>query len=259
MLIMSKEIQKHSDPNIQNRTSVKKLDLTAINHGALSASLGELSIPRLYYQLIVFVLDASQSMTWEGLSGKSKGEEIHDQIIPIIERLKTSKNKKSFDISMYAFSENYTNFLSITNPEMIDLTKVNFNPCSYVNNYRTYAEPVLLEVENEINSYLSKHKGKSSQAMIIFLGDGAIHDYSKVIEICNRLNTDKRITILSYLLEDKAWKAQLTQEELEGLKENIKRMSSKDSNGLSFFESKVDPEEIRNHMIKSISTVSKID
>jgi hypothetical protein len=43
-------------------------------------------------------------MTWEGVTGKTKGSEIHDQIIPIIERLRNSKNSNSFDINMFAFS-----------------------------------------------------------------------------------------------------------------------------------------------------------
>jgi uncharacterized protein YegL len=255
---MSKELQKSSKIEITT-TGKKKLDLSKINVEALSASLSEMSIPRLFYQLVVFVLDASQSMTWEGISGKTKGDEIHDQIIPIIERLQQSKNSNSFDLSMYAFSQSHEEFIPLSTLKNLNIEGVSFNPCDYVGNFQTYAEPVFLEVEEKIERYLMNHKDKNSQAMIIFLGDGDIYDYSKVFDICNRLKNNSKVTILSYLLEDKNWKEKLSLDDLDKLKVNIKNISSKDVNGVNFFESKVDPEEIRKHMIKSISTVSKID
>jgi len=55
------------------------------------------------------------------------------------------------------------------------------------------------------------------------------------------------------------WKNTLSENRLKDFQNNIKSLSSIDSNGLHFFHSKVDPIEIRNHMIKSISTVSKIN
>ena len=255
---MSKEIQKSNKSDILN-SGKKKLDLTKVNIDALKDSLSVFTPPRLYYQLVVFILDASESMTWEGVSGKTKGEEVHSQIIPIIERLRNSKNENSFDISMYAFSQGHREFLPNTSPKKIDLNGLSFNPCDHVGNYQTYAEPVFLEVENKIEMYLDKYKNKNTQAMVVFLGDGDIYDYPRVFEICEGIKKNNKTTILSYLLEDKQWKENLSDYELNTLKTNIKNMSSKDSNGLNFFDSQVDPEEIRKHMIKSISTVSKID
>lgn len=255
---MSKDLQKSNKSDITN-SGKNKLDLTKVNIDALKDSLSVFTPPRLYYQLVVFVLDASESMTWEGVSGKTKGEEVHNQIIPIIERLRNSKNENSFDISMYAFSQEHKEFLASTSPKKIDLNGLSFNPCDHVGNYQTYAEPVFLEVENKVNMYLDKYKNKNTQAMIVFLGDGDIYDYPEVIKICERIKNNNKTTILSYLLEDKEWKESLSEYELNTLKTNIKNMSSKDSNGLNFFDSRIDPEEIRKHMIKSISTVSKID
>lgn len=254
---MSKEIQKKNKTN--NNTVKKKLDFSNVNSKALAKSLEDLSIPRLFHQLVVFILDASESMTWEGISGKSKGEEIKSQIIPIIERLRSSKNENSFDIAMYAFSHGFKEFISTTPPKDIDLNSLSLNPCEHIENQGTFAEPVFLEVEKKIENYLKKHKTKSAQAMIVFLGDGAIHDYPKVLKVCERIRKDEKVTILSYLLEDKGWKQKYSVDDLNFVRENIKTMSSKDSNGINFFESKVDPEEIRKHMIKSISTISKIN
>jgi len=255
---MSKDLQK-TDKNEINISKSGKLDFTSDSLKAYRDALTVFEVPRLFHPLVVFVLDASESMTWEGVTGKTKGSEIHDQIIPIIERLRNSKNSNSFDINMYAFSQSHEEFIPMSSPKDINLDSVSFNPCDYVGNYQTYAEPVFLEVERKIENYLTKNKDKNCQAMIVFLGDGDIYDYPKVNDICGRLKSEKKVTILSYLLEDKTWVQDLSEEELIVLQNNIKDMSSKDANGLNFFESKVNPEEIRKHMIKSISTVSKID
>jgi hypothetical protein len=255
---MSKELQKQGKGGLKN-SRIGKLDLLNINTSALSACLNDIAIPRLFYQLVIFILDASESMTQKGISGNSKGEEVRDQIAPIIKRLKNSKNSNSFDISMYAFSQNHTEFIVMETPHLIDSKSIDFNPCSHVGNYQTYAEPVFLEVEEKINNYLFTNKGKNCQTMIVFLGDGDIYDYQKVLSVCERLKKERKTTILSYLLEDITWSKKLSKDNLNILRNNIKSMSSKDANGINFFESKVNPEEIRKHMIKSISTVSKID
>lgn len=255
---MSKEVQKKGKGGL-NTSRLEKLDLLNINTSALSASLNKIAIPRLFYQLVVFILDASESMTRKGISGNQKGEEVRDQIAPIIKRLKNSKNSNSFDISMYAFSQSHNEFVVMETPDLIDSKSIDFNPCSHVGNYQTYAEPVFLEVEEKINNYLLRNKDKNCQTMVVFLGDGAIYDYEEVLNICKRLKKVSKTTILSYLLEDVMWSNELSNESLNRLRNNIKSMSSKDVNGINFFESKVNPEEIRKHMIKSISTVSKID
>ena len=45
----------------------------------------------------------------------------------------------------------------------------------------------------------------------------------------------------------------------EEVQNKLKKFASNEKNGHNFFTSNIDPEEIRKHMIKSISTVSKID
>lgn len=253
---MSEEIIKHNN-NIGKPTS-KKLDLTNLNTKAFGDALSNVQIPRLFYQLVVFILDASDSMTWEGITGKSKGEEIHEQIVPIIKRLQISKNKNCFDINMYAFSNESKEFLEMKNVTEIDADNFNFNPCVYVDNYQTRILQTIQDVELKVQSYLTKYEN-NGQALIMILSDGDLNDYRESFELCRKLKTNKKITIASYLLEDKNWRESLPESKLEEFQENIKKLSSIDSNDIHFFHSKVDPEEIRKHMIKSISTVSKID
>ena len=253
---MSKEIQK-VDSTIST-TKTNKLDLSKFNSAALSLALEDVELPRLFHQLVVFILDASESMTWEGISGKTKGEEIHNQIVPIIERLQSSKNKNCFDVSMIAFSQETNEFIKNKKATEIDTKNFDFNPCSHVGNYKTEIVKSLAITEDRINSYFKKNSS-SSQALIIILSDGALDDQLEALEICQNLKKNNKVTIASYLLEDMNWKNTLSENRLKLFQYNIKELSSLDSNGLHFFHSKVDPTEIRNHMIKSISTVSKID
>ena len=257
---MSKEIIKK--PN-SDKLQIDKGKFTSDMIKAQAAALSKFEIPPVFRQLVVFVLDASESMTWNGLSGKSKGEEISDQIAPIIERLQKSRNSNCFDVSMFAFSQKSNEFIKLKNVKDIDTTAVDFNPCVHVGNYQTYVKETLKEVETRVNEYLNKYAQDNCQALIIFLSDGDLYDYDESYEICDRLRANNKITIASYLLEDKNWNNILPEEELNRLKNNIRGLSSSSKNNLDenfeFFLSKVDPEEIRKHMIKSISTVSKVD
>jgi uncharacterized protein YegL len=253
---MSKDIQKVDSSLSAKKTN--KLDLSKFNNAALSSALSNIELPRLFHQLVVFILDASESMTWEGISGKTKGEEIHEQIVPIIERLQASKNKNCFDISMIAFSQESMEFIKTKKVTDINATNFDFNPCSHVGNYKTEIVESLAIAEDTINNYFSNNSS-NAQALVIILSDGALDDQEKALEICQNLKQNNKVTIASYLLEDMNWKNTLSENRLIDFQNNIKSLSSKDSNGIHFFHSKVDPGEIRNHMIKSISTVSKID
>lgn len=253
---MSKEIQKVDRSLSTKKTS--KLDLSKFNNAALSSALSNIELPRLFHQLVIFILDASHSMTWEGISGKTKGEEIHDQILPIIERLQASKNKNCFDITMIAFSQESKEFIKTKKVTEINTSNFDFNPCSHVGNYKTEIVESLTIAENTINTYFTNNSS-NSQALVIILSDGALDDQVQALEICHSLKQNNKVTIASYLLEDMNWKNTLSENHLNNFQNNIKSLSSIDANGIHFFHSKVDPGEIRNHMIKSISTVSKID
>jgi hypothetical protein len=159
---------------------------------------------------------------------------------------------------MIAFSQKTNEFIKNKKATEIDTKNFDFNPCSHVGNYKTEIVKSLAITEDRINSYFKKNSS-SSQALIIILSDGALDDQLEALEICQNLKNNNKVTIASYLLEDMNWKNTLSENRLKLFQNNIKELSSLDSNGLHFFHSKVDPTEIRNHMIKSISTVSKID
>lgn len=244
--------------NIQKKPSgrIGKLNKNAFTGDLLraqTAALSKFDIPPIFRQLVLFVLDASDSMNWEGLSGKSKGEEIALQIPPILERLQNSKNSNCFDVSMIAFSEEHKEFLKVTSVKDVDLDKMDFNPCSHIGNYRTYVLSAMEEVERIVDGYFERHAGVNTQAVVLFLSDGDVFDFEEGAQVCDRLKSNAKVTFASCLLEDKNWKDALDSEELLRLQSNVKQFASNEV----LFQSTVDPEEIRKHMIKSISTISK--
>jgi len=251
---MSKELQKANKKGL-NKSNTGKLDLLNLNTSALTACLNDLAIPRLFYQLVVFVLDGSGSMTFPGMSGISKGEEVDKSLNQVIHRLLKSKNKNSFDINVWAYANECVEMLPVTQVDKINLP-IPLNPTNFIEEYnKTKLEETLNKVSTYVNEYLDLNINKNAQALIIILSDGAIHDQEESEIICNKLKTNSKTTISTVLFESKLWKEEYEEDDLAFLKENMKTFA----NNSNLFTSTLDPEEIRKHMIKSISTVSKID
>ncbi|MCZ2846186.1 MAG: VWA domain-containing protein [Candidatus Bathyarchaeota archaeon] len=251
---MSNKLQKSN--NGLKGTGSKKLGLAGVNLGALSKGLSEMTLPRLFYQLVVFVLDGSGSMTFPGKTGKSKGEEVEEAVKEVIRRLKNSKNKNSFDVAFFAYANESVKMVpKISIPEFNIFE--NLNPCDYIDFYeQTNLEETLLEVKSLTDDYLKQNKDKNAQALIVILSDGAIHDQEDSEAICREIDTyDNKIKISSILFESKEWKEKYEADDLQFLRNNLENLAS----GKDFFTSTLDPEQVRKHMIKSISTVSKVD
>lgn len=252
---MSNEITKIAGQGGIEKTTGKKLDLASLNCETLSKCLTEMPLPRLFYQLVVFVLDGSGSMNQQGESIKSKGEEVESTVKKVLKRLQNSKNKNSFDITVWAYAGESQEVMPIISAIDIDLA-MSLNPCKFIiQNQRTELKETLINVKGLCNEYLAKYDSKSSQALVLILSDGAIHDQDLAAELCKEMKKNKRITISTILFESKEWKEKYSDEDLNFLKDNLKILSS----GNGFYTSTLDPEEVRQHMIKSISTISKID
>lgn len=232
-----------------------KLDLSKINTIALTAGLSKLTIPRLFYQLVVFVMDGSGSMTYEGKTGKSKGEEMNTSFLEVMERLKISKNKNCFDISLYAYANESINILKQIPIKDLDLSK-DYNPCNFITKYNsTLLSETMEAVKQECSDYLRINSEKSAQALIIVLSDGVVFDYELTLKKCNESKLNNKITFASIFFESATWQEGFDISSIDDFKESMKLLASDES----LFTSTLDPDEIRNHMIKSISTVSKIN
>ena len=251
---MSKDLQK-LDKNGLTKSKTGKLDLLNINASALTASLNDLAIPRLFYQLVIFVLDGSGSMTYPGMSGKSKGEEVENAVKEVLVRLISSKNKNSFDLSIWAYANESVRISNITPVESFNLIQ-NINPCDFIQKYDgTNLISTLNSVKIECEDYLRINKSKNAQALVVILSDGALDEYEESSKLCNSIKELDNTSVSSIFYESKTWQENYNVQDMAILKKDMENLAS-DS---SLFTSTLDPEEIRKHMIKSISTVSKID
>lgn len=252
---MSNKLQKSKSNEIQG-SGKKKLGLAGVNMGTLTKSLNEMTLPRLFYQLVVFVLDGSGSMTFPGKTGKSKGEEVEIAVKDVIKRLQSSKNKNSFDLAFYAYADESVEMLPKTVIPEINLLE-NLNPCDFIDRYQhTKLEETLLEVKELTERYLTEHNEKNAQALVLILSDGAIHDQEISEAICREIDGfNHKVKISTILFESKEWQEKFDDSDLQFLRDNLENLSS----GPEFFTSTLDPDQVRKHMIKSISTVSKVD
>ncbi|WP_055448536.1 vWA domain-containing protein [Lacinutrix mariniflava] len=242
---------------LQNTDNAKKgkLDLLNINTSALTASLGGLVIPRLFYQLVVFVLDGSGSMSYPGLSGESKGKEVENAVKQVFERLLNSKNKNSFDINIWAYANESVKISSTVSIDSFDLNQ-NVNPCDYIDRYdATNLISTLEAVKVESKDYITLHKNKNAQVLVVILSDGALDEYEQSSKLCDSIKELENVTVSSIFYESKTWQENYNVHDIETLQKDMESLAS----DKSLFTSTLDPEEIRKHMIKSISTVSKID
>lgn len=270
---MNNEIVKSDKGGVN---SFEKADaLTKINLAALSSSLGKLVVPRMFYQLVIFVMDGSRSMHDKSITGLSKGEEIDKNLKQTIDRLKESKNASSFDICLYAFSNDYKNVFGVK--ELNTITNdFSFNPYDIIQEPgETYLESTLLDVKNTIDIYFEDKKDKHHQALVLLLTDGEVDDSLKSLSVINEIKKNPRVTVstmylgnridenATYYSWDEAtgsfdishkWKIEDVMESEKMVAENLKKFASDES----LFLTTINPEEIRKHMIKSISTVSKI-
>jgi len=271
---MSKELQK-TDKNGLDISKKGKLDLLNINTSALTASLNELSIPRLFYQLVIFIIDGSNSMNEVSKNGISKANEIDNGIKSIIKRLKNSKNSNSFDVCFLVFSDEFEDVFSLKNVKDISLEQ-SFNPLEYVPSKGTKLNSALLHSKEIVIDYHLKNKLKNCQVLIQILSDGAISDYDDSIKTVNDIKKLNNTTVScqfleSHIEEGQEWyssneatgeidySSKWSIEEVREDEERIANQFKYFATTPDLFVTSIDPEEIRKHMIKSISTVSKID
>lgn len=232
-------------------------------------------LPRMFHQYIIFVLDASRSMRQPSVNRNSKAYEVHLAIESVINRLLKSKNVNSFDIGLWCFSDkNYPIFKSKTVQE---LKGENFNPIVLVNDPGdTYLNSTLEDIEYEIKNYCDNNFTKNHQVLILLLTDGALDDRELSLITANRIKKNLKVTLSAmhfqkYVDENsqyyswneksdeidysKPWTIEQVKQNQEKIGERLREFASNDT----FFVNTINPDDIRNHMIKSVSTTSKLD
>jgi hypothetical protein len=252
---MNDKLQKTGSSNIEKTGSGIKLNIASGLAAGLAAGLSSIELPRMFNQLIIFLLDGSGSMTFNGASGHSKGHEVHQAVINVLERLNESKNKSSFDIAFWAFSNENVEMFPIKPVKEYNLVKDCFNPCEYITDYsNTKLSDLLEEVNTLVNQYLEKYEGQNRKALIIIIGDGAVNDFQKSLAIKLKMDDNPLINFSSILFESPDWQEKYKTEAINAVKNTFSKLASTDAD----YMSTVDPEKIRSHMINSVTKVSKI-
>lgn len=267
---MSEKIVKSEKNNNGGLSRLKSLQ------GLKTKIEGKISLPRLFYQLVIFVLDGSRSMHSNSINGIPKGKEIDKTIKSILKRLKDSKNSNSFDIAIFAFTNNHKNLFGIKELRNID-NDTNFNPYFIVEKPEdTHLANCLIDVKNMISNYFEENSNKNHQALVFLLSDGALNDYHKSLSVAIDIKEMDKVTLSAMYLESEvndnseyySWDektGKLDYREkwtIEDVKENRMRVIEKFkafATDETFFVNSIDPEEIRKHMIRSISAVSTIE
>jgi hypothetical protein len=251
---MGNQIQKTDKNEIITSTGKSPLDkLNNLNSG-LSAALSKMELPRQFSQLVLFVLDGSNSMTWDGASGFSKGQEIHQSVVKVLERLQSSKNKASFDVGFWAFANESKEMYPVKQLKDYNLVKDCFNPCEYISDGgATYLTETFQSVEKVVNDYLEEHKELNRKVLIILLSDGELHDYQEVIEMKSKFQSEL-VVFSSIFFESLDWGDNYEDWEIDEIKENLSNLASEEA----YFLSTVDAEQIRKHMIQSVTKISNV-
>ena len=251
---MGNEIQKSDKKSVSIASNSSAIDNINALRAGQKAALSKTELARQFSQLVLFVLDGSFSMERKGTSGFSRGEEVHNSVLKVIERLQKSKNRSSFDVGFWAFAEESIEMYSIRQVKQFNIKDDSFNPCKVINKGNgTRLFETLQSLELIINNYLYEHKDLNRKVLVIILSDGEIHDYEEVIAIKSKLQS-KDVVFSSIFYESIDWEDFFDELELNEIKENLSNLASEEA----YYLSSVDPEKIRQHMIQSVTKISNV-
>lgn len=264
----------HSPENGRTLTKLEKLQGTMKN---LKTSLRTNEVvPRIYNQLVLFVLDGSRSMDSLSLNNIMKSQDIHNNVQLVLDRLRKSKNSTSFDIGMIAFSDECKDVFGIK--ELKDVSESqSFNSIDLLKKPGgTQFLPALMEAEIMINHYFTFIENDLPRnALVLLMTDGIMDDFknslTKIEELKLMGNVTVSVMYLDALIEDGSkwygWNEETGEIDysveftVEKVRERRKKRVEKLVNyatSESYFMVTMDAEGIRNHMIKSISDTSHL-
>ncbi|MBK6774561.1 MAG: VWA domain-containing protein [Flavobacteriales bacterium] len=216
-----------------------------------------MEIPRVFHQLVIFLLDGSGSMTADGRSGRTKGEELHDAMSKVLERLQVSRNKNCFDISCRVYSTEEKQIIAQQSVTQLALDAWSFDPADHIEADETYAATSMEAAFEEARAYLQDKTDKQSNALIILFTDGDFHDEEEVAAVADQIRAHPGVSLATIFYETELtdeWVEVVGADYNENCAEVLRSMATEEAD----FASTVDPEAIRNHMIKSISRTSQV-
>lgn len=167
-------------------------------------------------QPVVFVLDGSGSMTWSGVTGKSKAVEVRDALVDMINHIKNDRERPELSrviyVQMIAFSSDKQ--IKVILDDFTPLYNVDVNLIKPPTEY--WSEPDgtciycgLKKAEEELQRFISEKELDTSRAYrstIILLSDGCENfDQSKLLSVAEDIRGKRYLAVVQYgRLEGKA-------------------------------------------------------
>lgn len=263
--------------NPENGGALKKFQKLQGTMKSLKTSLRTNEVvPRIYNQLVLFVLDGSRSMQSLSPNKIPKSQDIHNNVQLVLDRLRKSKNKTSFDIGMIAFSDECKDVFGVKELKDVSVSQ-SFNSIELLGKpEKTRFLPALIEVDRIVKEYFNSIKNDlPKNALVLLMTDGVMNDYSESLSKIEEIKLMKDLTISIMYLDSElkegdkwySWDEKTGEIDysqvwtIDQVKEWKEKMISKLKNyatSESYFMVTMDAEGVRNHMIKSISDTSHL-
>jgi len=161
----------------------------------MEEKIGKITETKAFEQLGILVLDGSGSMEVAGETGQPKAEEVNNVTRGLISRLKVSRRKENFYLSIVSYDHNVTVRLKPTPVTQIDDT-ADYNPLNGHGGETAIGDA--LETASKIaEEFLEKKTAFPRSVVIVLLTDGQNNAGKKhPVEVANKIKSSgKKITL----------------------------------------------------------------
>jgi uncharacterized protein YegL len=266
------DIEKYKGKDLTTKID-NKIKLGGKNLSVLSKALTK-SRPRIYYQLVIFVIDGSQSMRQPTKEGISKAKAVHNSIVETLERLNQSKNRECFDLCFIYYSDNHIVDIVCQNLTSLD-QNYSFNPMDKIESRGTFATGALENALSIGRKYSTDNGQNDYRVLVNLLSDGSFDDLYAAKKVIQKIQKEPLFELSCQYFEreinenstyydwdeandqideSKSWTPAEVKARDKTRSEKFREFVTKPE----LFLTSTNPERIRNHMIKSISLVSKL-
>ncbi|RKQ42909.1 von Willebrand factor type A domain-containing protein [Roseivirga pacifica] len=266
------DLIKHQGKDLERKIS-DKINLSSSKLATLSKALSK-KRPRIFYQLIIFVIDGSNSMNAKTKERISRAQAVHNSVTETLDRINRSKNRECFDLCFIYFSDDFTVDIECQNITTLDQNN-DYNPLRKITPRGTFAEGALKEAFSIGRQYCIDNESNDHQVLINLLSDGSFDDRALSKKVIDQIHKEDKFEMSCQYFEREidfsttyyAWdeandeidkSSPCTPEEAQAYDKKHAEKFKKFVTQPELFLSSTNTEIIRNHMIKSISVVSKL-
>jgi len=214
-------------------------------------NIGDISTPRQFHQLGIFVLDGSGSMVAPARGGMTKAQAVNTAIRELLTRFKISKVKQNFSFAVVSFDTAAKMKLPVTESKNVDDNE-NYDPL-VGHGGGTFIYMGLEEAYSIAEDFLSNTDtdGVPHSVIILLMTDGMCHAPNQTLETTKKIKESEhsgKITICASFFEQ-AGESKDRSSEQELLRNIV-------SDKVLGYKTVSDKETLRSFFEKSISAAS---